>query len=760
MTTKPVKEEKIKKKKYVGKDTVTDNTDNTGNTDNTDNTKKKTVTTVLCDNATAEILFDDNTFERILKIFATSKEAFTYDKLAELLNKKPENIRQAIGREKSYFVINKPDGKKAVIHLSHIAIDKINLRIANFKQKEAQKQQIEVEKEKKISKGEELLIEAKNFFDIYKKDFGEDLRKGSIIYLDFMKLTEFSNKLADELLSNPEESLRLLELAVEQMGLGGNIRIRIINLPEDCNVFIENIRAKYLNELISVEGRVVSITDVRPQVVNAKFECPSCGTVISVLQLEKKFREPMRCSCGRRGGFKLISEDMVDTAKIILEDLQEKTDNPHTRRLNIFIKEDLTLPKNIKMFTPGNEIKIVGILKKVPIQIQKGGLSVRFDLAVEVNSVELSEEEVDINKFTEQEIEDIKSLSKKIDKEGLDEINSSFAPNVYGYEEIKNALIFQLCNKRNEPKKVPIRNKPNILLIGDPGTAKSELGKFTIEITPGSRIAMGGGSSAVGITASVIREEGEGYRVEPGAMVIAREILFLDELNNLSDEDKPKLQEGMSEQSITINKANIHMKMKVTAGVLAAANPVRGSFQHDEDMVKQFNLPAAIINRFDEIFVMTDSVSEDIDKSIARRMISRERGKIKPKYSKDFLTKFFVYIRNFQEPTISDLMAERLEDLYSKLRKYKQQSININARIHEALLRILKSSAKIRFSDKIEEKDVERAINVLSNSHYNIPDYKNFEVKEEKIESSDNQTKEAEERYRKEQEEIESSTKY
>ena len=270
--------------------------------------------------------------------------------------------------------------------------------------------------------------------------------------------------------------------------------------------FVENIRAKHLNELISVEGRVVSITDVRPQVINAKFECPSCGTIISVLQIEKKFREPIRCSCGRRGGFKLITEEMIDTARIILEDLQEKTDNPHTRRLNIFIKEDLTSPKNIKMFTPGNEIKIVGILKKVPVPTQRGGLSVRFELAVEVNSVELSEEEVDINKFTEQEIEDIRILSGKIDKEGLDEINSSFAPNVYGYGEIKNAIIFMLCNKRNEPKKVPIRNKPNILLIGDPGTAKSELGKFTIEITPGSRIAMGGGSSAVGITASVIRD--------------------------------------------------------------------------------------------------------------------------------------------------------------------------------------------------------------------------------------------------------------
>jgi len=754
------KKEEIKKKKTIGKSS--DTTATTATTATSDRTAT-TNNLYQFEHVTWDVgmVFQEILIDDILRNFYDTKNTpISLANLALKIGKNKDSIRATINRRKEIFNDTSVRGKAGVIQLLQVGINEIESRIKEYgvKMEEKKKRELELkqEKERKLSKDEELLIEAKEFFNSYKKSIGHQLKQGnSSIIINFKDLAEFSLKLSDEVISNPEDILRIFESAFEQMGLKENIRIRIINLPEDCKIFIENIRAKHLNGLILVEGRVVSITDVRPQVINAKFECPSCGTVISVLQMEKKFREPIRCSCGRRGGFKLISKDMVDTARIILEDLQEKTDNPHTRRLNIFIKEDLTSPKNIKMFTPGNEIKIVGILKEVPVPLRSGGASIRFDLAVEVNSVELSEEEVDINKFTEQEIEDIKILSNKIDKEGLEEINGSFAPNVYGYEEIKNAIIFQLCNKKNEPKKVPVRNKPNILLIGDPGTAKSELGKFTVEITPGSRTAMGGGSSAVGITASVIREEGEGYRVEPGAMVIAKEILFLDELNNLSDEDKPKLQEGMGEQSITINKANIHMKMKVTAGVLAAANPITGFFTHSEDMVKQFNLPAAIINRFDEIFVMTDLVNEDMDRSIARRMISRERGKIKPNYSKDFLKKFFVYIRNFPEPIISDLMAQRLEDLYSKLRRYKQQSININARIHEALLRILKSSAKIRLSDKIEEKDVERAINILSKSHYNIPSYESFEIKEEKIESSDNQIKEAEERYRKEAEEIE-----
>jgi len=155
----------------------------------------------------------------------------------------------------------------------------------------------------KRPKNEDLLIEAKNFFDSHKKELGESIRKGNnIIFLDFMKLTEFSNILSDEILANPDETLRLVELAIEESGLVSDVRVRLFNLPKSQDIKVRNIRSKHLNEMIVLEGIIRQASDVRPQVVNAKFECPSCGTVISVLQMEKKFREPLRCSCGRRGG--------------------------------------------------------------------------------------------------------------------------------------------------------------------------------------------------------------------------------------------------------------------------------------------------------------------------------------------------------------------------------------------------------------------------------------------------------------------------
>jgi len=189
------------------------------------------------------------------------------------------------------------------------------------------------------NKNEVLIIEAKNFFDSHKSELGDSLRKAdNVIFIDFMKLTEFSNILSDEILANPEETLRILELAIEESGLVNNVRVRLVNIPKSQEIKIRNIRSKHLNEMIVVEGIIRQASDVRPQVVNAKFECPSCGTVISVLQMEKKFREPSRYSCGRRGGFKLISKEMVDTQRLVIEESPESlSGGGQPKRLNVFV---------------------------------------------------------------------------------------------------------------------------------------------------------------------------------------------------------------------------------------------------------------------------------------------------------------------------------------------------------------------------------------------------------------------------------------
>ncbi len=411
------------------------------------------------------------------------------------------------------------------------------------------------------SKNKELIIETKNFFNFYKKDIGESIRKkGSIIYLDFMLITEFSNKLAEEILINPEETLRIIEISIEELGLIKNVRVRLKNLPKSQELKIRNIRSKNLNEMIVIEGIIRQSSDVRPQVVNAKFECPSCGTIISVLQIEKKFHEPSRCSCGRRGGFRLISKEMVDTQRLVVEESPESlSGGEQPKRINVFVKEDLVEPKMEEKTTPGSRVKVIGILKEVPVPLSTGGLSTRFELAVEVNNIiplEETFEELDINEEDERQI-----LELSQDPKIFDNMAKSIAPSIWGYDEIKKSLVLQLFSG---VRKIHIdgqksRGDIHILLIGDPGVAKSVMLNFMANISPKGRYVVGKSTSGAGLTATVVRDEYlRGWSLEAGAMVLANKgLVCIDELEKMDPSDRSAMHEAMEQQSITISKANV-----------------------------------------------------------------------------------------------------------------------------------------------------------------------------------------------------------
>ena len=704
---------KKKVESSIDKDTVTDNTHNTHNTHNTNTIENLPLLSVLCDNTIPKTLFGEETFERILHIFATSSEYFTYDKIAEIMHKKQDNIRQAILRKKEYFVSHKPDGKKKLSQLSQIARDEIQKRIDDYKQNLVR---IKENKQRKIEKQnlqKDYEIEVIDFITHYKPK-----RDGQIIFFNFRELSEHNLELADSFLKEPNKFIDIL-----LNHFGKEFSIEVLNFPNLNNVSIENIRKNHLNKIICIEGRVTSFGNVRPIIYKTKYECPSCGDILSIEQnyIDQNLREPFRCSCGRKGGFKLIEKETFDACFVQLEDLQEKTDNPHSQRVKAILKENLTTSNKIRTFTPGNEVKCIGVLKEVPV-IKGNKKTVYINWILEVLNAELIEKDIEIENLSEEDKKQINEISNKIDREGINSIVNSFAPDIYGYEEIKSAIIFQLCNKRNSKEKNNVRNKSNVLLIGDPGVAKSIIGDFAIDVSAGSRKAVGGGSSAVGITASVVKEEESlgGFRVEPGAMILAKDLLFLDELNNLSDEDKPKLQEGMSEQQVTINKANLHVQMKVSCGILAVANPIHGYFQNDKNVAEQFNIPTPILNRFDSVFVVRDNVNEEKDGLIADKMLDRHRGILEQEYSKELLKKFFAYIRQIKEPEMTNEVSEYIKEIYKESRKTYNSNVKINPRFLESLTRMSVSCAKLRQSKSIEIKDINFAFLVLSKSQYNV----------------------------------------
>ena len=251
----------------------------------------------------------------------------------------------------------------------------------------------------------------------YSKDLAEAVEKGHrCLNLDFQELMRYDVELAEALLNSPEDLIQAAEIAISQFDfVKSNIRARFKNLPESQYVAVRDIRSKHLSKFISIEGIVRQASDVRPQVVTAKFECPSCGNTISVLQLDSRFKEPFRCSCGRKGKFKLLSKDLVDAQRLVVEEAPENLEGgEQPKRLSVFLKEDLVEPKMEKKTTPGSKILVMGVVKEVPIILSTGAQSTRYDLAMDANFIEPIHEDFSEVNLSPEDIVRIKSLFETI----------------------------------------------------------------------------------------------------------------------------------------------------------------------------------------------------------------------------------------------------------------------------------------------------------------------------------------------------------
>jgi replicative DNA helicase Mcm len=573
-------------------------------------------------------------------------------------------------------------------------------------------------------KSEELLLEAKNFFNFHKEELGESIRKQSnVIFLDFMKLAEFSSKLSEEVIINPEDAMSVLELAIEELGYVKNARVRLKNFPDTHQIKIRNIRSKHLNELIIVEGIIRQASDVRPQVVNAKFECPSCGTVISVLQIEKKFREPSRCSCGRKGGFRLISKEMVDTQRLIVEESPESlSGGEQPKRINVFVKEDLVEPRMEEKTTPGARVKVIGVLKEVPVPLSTGGLSTRFELAIEVNNLiplEETFEELDISDEDERQIKELAANPNVFNI-----LAQSISPSVWGYEEIKKSLVLQLFGgvqkKRGDGSKS--RGDIHILLIGDPGVAKSVTLLFMSNISPKGRYVVGKSTSGAGLTATVVRDEYlRGWSLEAGAMVLANKgLVCIDELEKMDPQDRSAMHEAMEQQSVTISKANVQATLKAQTSVLAAANPKFGRFDPYQSIAQQIDIPPTLINRFDVIFTLRDVPNKEKDEMIASHVLS-EHQKMGEEMiiPRELFRKYVAYAKQKVKPTLTDEAVYELKKFYVELRNAPVSSesalrpIPISARQLTALIRMSEACARMRLSKRVTKEDAKVSIDLM-----------------------------------------------
>ena len=554
----------------------------------------------------------------------------------------------------------------------------------------------------------------------------ENLRKDNkFVVVDFAELSKFDLDLANELLESPEDTIKAAELAVEQFDLEDikGFKVRFKNLPSSQKIMIRNVRSKHLNKFMYLEGIVRQKSDVRPKVTAAKFECPVCGNIINVLQLNGNFKEPSKCGCGRKGKFILLSKELVDAQGIVLEEVSENLEGgEQPKRINIFLKDDLVSPLSERKTNPGSKIIIIGTAKEIPIISKMGTKSTTFDLMIEANYIEAVEEtfyEIEINKEEEQKIIE---LSK--DPELYQKLINSTAPSIYGYDKVKEALLLQLVGgvRKVRKDKVVSRGDMHILLVGDPGSGKSAILKRITVIAPKGRYVAGRGVSGAGLTASVVRDEFlKGWSLEAGALVLASNgLCCIDEMDKMTHEDRDAMHEALEQQTVSISKANIQATLISRTTVLAAANPKFGRFDPYGIISEQIDLPPALINRFDLIFIFKDIPDETKDEKMASHILKlhQEPDLYEPEIPTEFLRKYIAYAKQKIAPIITDNALDEIKDFYLKMRASGGEeggikAIPISARQLEALVRLTEASAKLRLSDKATKNDAKRAIELV-----------------------------------------------
>lgn len=579
----------------------------------------------------------------------------------------------------------------------------------------------------------ELVKRLQNFFETYKdKEIKKAIHQGETsISVDFFELSEFDFELGDQLLAYPHDIIKTMENTIKQFYGEDNtkLHVRLITLPTTEDLMIKDVRSEHLNKLVQIEGMVRRKTDVRPRLIATEYLCtnPSCAKSsekIRVPQNEDKTRTIKSCPLCK-SGVELVNRDLVDSQNLVLEEIPERLDNQgdQPKRINVLLQEDLVSPFKDSKTNPGSRVVVIGTLKEVVKPTRTGADSVNYDLILEGNSIEPSEEDYSEIQISKEEEEKIKELASK--EEILEILVGNFAPSIYGNNKIKEAIIMQLFGGSGTTKGdgVKVRGDIHVLLIGDPGAAKSQMLKAASKIAPKSSFVSGKSASGVGLTATVVRDDlTKGWALEAGAMVLASGgLCAIDELDKMTDEDTSSMHEALEQQTVSVAKANIRATLRCQTTVLGAANPKMGRFDPYGDIPKQINFPPALISRFDLIFIIRDIPDKKRDDLIANHILQthRDKSKTKTELDADFFKKYIAYAKNKIHPRLEQEAITKLKDFYVKMRnafsdeEAGSKSVPITARQLEAIVRLSEAYARVKLDKKVRLKYAEQAIELM-----------------------------------------------
>jgi replicative DNA helicase Mcm len=463
-------------------------------------------------------------------------------------------------------------------------------------------------------------------------------------------------------------------------------------------------------------------------------------------QSDGGFQEPHECQgCERQGPFSVNHDqsEFVDSQKLRVQESPEGLRGGETpQSIDVDVEDDIT--GNV---TAGDHVTVTGVLhiEQVTQGQEKTAL---FDLYMDGVTIEIEDEEFEDMDITDEDIAEIVELSN--DPDIYEKMVGSIAPAIYGYEEEKLAMVLQLFSgvTKHLPDGSRIRGDLHLLLIGDPGTGKSQMISYVEQVAPRSVYTSGKGSSAAGLTAAAVRDDfgdGQQWTLEAGALVLAdKGIAAIDELDKMDSGDRSAMHEGLEQQKISVSKAGINATLKSRCSLLGAANPKYGRFDQYEPIGEQIDLEPALISRFDLIFTVTDQPDPEHDSRLAEHILKtnyagelhtqREENpnsefteeqvenvteEVAPDIDAELLRKYIAYAKRNVYPTMSDEAKDAIEEFYVDLRSKgadEDAPVPVTARKLEALVRLAEASARVRLSDVVEEQDADKVIEIVRDS--------------------------------------------
>jgi DNA replication licensing factor MCM2 len=450
--------------------------------------------------------------------------------------------------------------------------------------------------------------------------------------VSFDNLAESKATLAYMLANSPNEVLKIFDQVAMDVTLlhypdyeriHSEIHVRVTDLPVQYT--LRQLRQTHLNCLVRVSGVVTRRSGVFPQLKYVKFNCTKCGVTLGPFHQDSNVEVKISfCqSCQSRGPFTVNSERTVyrNYQKLTLQE------SPGTvpagrlpRQREVILLWDL-----IDSAKPGEEIEVTGVYRNNydAALNNKNGFPV-FATIIEANYVVKSHDQLAGFRLTEEDEQEIRKLSK--DPKIVDKIINSVAPSIYGHTDIKTAVALSLFGgvSKEAPGKMSIRGDINVLLLGDPGTAKSQILKYVEKTAHRAVFATGQGASAVGLTASVRRDPMTSeWTLEGGALVLAdKGTCLIDEFDKMNDQDRTSIHEAMEQQTISISKAGIVTTLTARCAVVAAANPIGGRYNSTVPFSQNVELTEPILSRFDILCVVRDTVDPNEDERLAKFVVN------------------------------------------------------------------------------------------------------------------------------------------